>query len=514
MKKIILNLKNYKKLSIVIILSFLPGVVTLFLVHFLLKSKFSNFTLSANCNDQIGYWLESISFKAVGFNHGFFGVNDTSKFSNMSPGEHGPFYMMLFGGFDFIFNTPFLSGPVLNILLLALSFIFFVYYTKISVKRSAFVMAGILSLWFVLLHIPTHMEESVQHALIIALAAIFYRFFFDFKNNIKFVKSEYILSIIFITILSLLRPTYCYLIIVPTFFFFIRFKKHNILSAVSVAIAYTMIFIIYLFKCFEYYPSKLSFILQSMQSNPRHGLKLLFINFHTNFINYIDCSWSSLLEVYQHYLSIIFIIFILGILISNIIKYKKSKDKMLFADICRLCFHIYSIVIIIGINVIFYDVYNGGFCDYRVIAPFLLLSIVIEMAFMQYQFIKQILAANLALVFVFLQVYTASMSSKFPIEPQAPAINFSQYMKYEKASTRWDNTLMVSSELYNSDLVTLPEGFGTSFIVSPEFSKDIRSKYLYLTQKDYKYIPANELPELKIIYTKNGNTLYLNTKRK
>ncbi|WP_211143024.1 hypothetical protein [Clostridium aciditolerans] len=513
-------LKN-KKFAIILVISLSPGFITALLVHFILNSKLSNYTLSGSLmggvwNDQICYWLEATSFKAKGFDQGFFGINEMVKYSGFSIGVHGPFYKILIGGLAHLFNTPFLLGPVLNSVLIALSFIFFVYYTKIRTRRAMLVMVGIVSCWTVLLCIPTQMEESLNHAFAIALAAAFYRLFFNLKNGHRQSKSSLILSIVFITILSFLRPTWCFLIFVTMLFFCQMFDFHKRIKRIGSIIAslfYCAFFGIYMIKGFEYYPSSFTLFINEFHQNKSAAIKMIIDLAFANFKIFFSYKISNSLEIFERCVVLFFLLWILILLIRNLIQFKNLKNIKTFADIFRCLFHLYNLIAIICIDSIFYSV--GNYYDLRIVAPHLLLSITIEIAFLQYDFIKQVLAINLIGCFLFLQVYASSIISNFPVNKISPTINISNYINYKGNSNSWRNTMLVSLNLYSSDLVTLPEGFGASiFIAQYKPVAKIKSQYLYLDASDYQYIVNLKLANLTPIYSNNGNTLYINNSYK
>jgi hypothetical protein len=230
------------------------------------------------------------------------------------------------------------------------------------------------------------------------------------------------------------------------------------------SLLYCAAFGAYIEKGFEFYPTNLNSFFAMLKINKLQAIKTYSKLVVANFRAFFSYRSSTTLEIFQRYVILFFILCILIILVENCMKFRNQKKQELFADICRCIFHLYNLIAIIGINIVFYAI--GGYCDFRVIAPHFLLSVLMELAFLQYAFIKQVLAVNMVSCFLFLQVYASAMPANFLIVQTLPSINLSNYIKVENSPNPWTNTLLVSMNLYTSDLITLPEGIGANIFIA------------------------------------------------
>ena len=116
-------------------------------------------------NDEVAYWHQALTFSHVGFNGGFYTVDEITNPSGLTPfGPHGPGFAVLYGSFGSVFGWYRHTAVILN--LAALGGAAWVWVTLGRLSAPRLVLSGLLLVTFahMLFWAPTGMQESLHHA--------------------------------------------------------------------------------------------------------------------------------------------------------------------------------------------------------------------------------------------------------------------------------------------------------------------------------------------------------------
>jgi hypothetical protein len=165
----------------VLLIAFLAGPAAL--VSYLLRTHF-NATLFT-CNPQYGvmgrsdemhYWTEIDCFRAVGFDGGYFLVNEKpapARWTHFGP--HGPGFPAVYGSVARLARWELGSVAVFNVGFLIVGSIAWLLLVRPTLEQLAAAVLVVMTFWPCLVYIPATLQESFQCAVAFALAGLVHR---------------------------------------------------------------------------------------------------------------------------------------------------------------------------------------------------------------------------------------------------------------------------------------------------------------------------------------------------
>jgi hypothetical protein len=158
-------------------------------------------------SDEMHYWSEIDSFKHVGFNSGYFVVDERpapARWSHFGP--HGPGFPMVYGGLGCVFGWYPESGPLFNLGWILAGSIAWLILVRPTLKQLAAAVLVVMTVWPVLFYIPATLQESFHCAIAFVLAGLAHR-------RINGRDSRLWPFIVVVAAVSLLRVTWALLLI-------------------------------------------------------------------------------------------------------------------------------------------------------------------------------------------------------------------------------------------------------------------------------------------------------------
>ena len=157
-----------------ILSAILPALLTAIILGDIFQVKIADF-LPRIWNDQVGYWHWAKSFSAVGFGAGYNGWDELIAPAKFNPyGENGPFYQMIYGSIGWLAGWKNALPIYINMGLLSFALLLFIRKADLENEQILHLGASVLLLFPILLYLPLSSHESLNQAIAILLATLFY----------------------------------------------------------------------------------------------------------------------------------------------------------------------------------------------------------------------------------------------------------------------------------------------------------------------------------------------------
>lgn len=466
----------------IIILVISPGVISILHLYFLRDSTLFEVKPATFENDEIGYWHMTLTFSQVGFQGGYYTLNEVpsrAQFSHFGP--HGPLFPMIYGTIGRLTGWYFYSAPLINIAFITSALAGFVWLTGPNLKQLVITNLLILTFWPLWLFIPSNMQESLHHSIAIILAGLFLHLRLSPAVSSKFRFIVFALLLI----ASLLRFTWSILFI-P--FFLVRQERVTWLNLTK-ALGQALVMMGLTFFAFQYLaaPFSRSFIsvfLGTSNVSWSDGLSLLAAHAKSNTINLFSFLSGILLEVSQRYQALLIVVCVLGFYWFGD---KTQKSVTSAGPRAELLFHLVNLGLPLILLVLFYEI-NPNWRDYRTLAPHLLLSLLLLTRSPQPWLVWGVIITNFLLVQNFITVYQENPHRYLVYDSQRVGIfqeQIKDFLVYEKDANPWCNTLLVRVQNYTPELMVVPAGIGLSAAFGwDQLQTPLKSRYILLDQAD------------------------------
>jgi hypothetical protein len=166
--------RRWPRAALVVCFLLTPAVVVSLLLAVRLRT-----TLAA-CgplgDDDTHYWNEIVSFSSVGFDGGYFVANEEpapARWTHFGP--HGPAFPVLYGTLARCLGWGEASGPIFNLLVLAVGSAIWLALVRPDARRLGTVLFLTATFWPCLLYIPATMQEAFHCAIAFILAGLAHR---------------------------------------------------------------------------------------------------------------------------------------------------------------------------------------------------------------------------------------------------------------------------------------------------------------------------------------------------
>jgi hypothetical protein len=485
---------------LIVIFVFSPVLITFSLIFAIFQTTPLSYIPASS--DEIDYWHETQTFVDYGFSGGQYAYHELPaplEFTGF--GVHGPAFPVLYGIFGKIFGWEYYTGVLINLLLVTLALVIFVFLGNLDRKQ---LLSGIILIgtyWPLLLYLPTNMAESLNHAIAIVISVLFFLQLRNKENNNKVT-----LAIFIILVVSMMIRVTWSLLFFPLFLFMIdNDKDYKLLGAIILSVAGILLGFIYTRNFYAPFPMVFRSMLDGQRSLPELFLAAK-IQVFRNFQNlFFEADTPFFIQAFRYQ--------ILGIsvyLIYKLIRYFTKGESIKGLIRSELSFHFLNIVVpFIGVVTLFEVVDTR---DYRNLAVSLLLSALVLLLFSRYKYILPFILVNGVLIVSFIPGYTQQRSSNFIYDKEiietfsnriSPHVSFD-----ETKSNRWCNTLGFIKHR-KVPFIAVDSGIGHSSV--DDVSEDTKSKYLLLPDE---YVNANlsKIEALGLVELEKTNlgVLYLN----
>ena len=478
----------------------------------LMGFNFSNYGPGTMCNDEVGHFLQAQAFAHDGFQAGYFGVEEqTAPVAFSHYGVHGPVFPMISGLLGKLFGISFASAYYFNLIYLTVAVSLFVLLVPMS-NRQLLVMAFFLLVyWPFYFSVYAWMQECLQYAIAIVLAACFHHLLISSPLSEKTGFRVGLFA--FLCLVSLLRISWS-MFFIPLFLFYWPGSTRQSRWLAALASCPVILGLLYLVRQ----------LCSPFPSIPTANLMTKLIAWEVRFdvlLSHIKHNFAVLREISREGDVIPRTIFLLtlgglGCLSAYyLIQLLRSKQR-LAAQIGNesapisseqsswLAFNIYNLGAVVLSTIVLYHV--GGNGGLRIFSVHLLLMIMLAFASRA----REAMAVCAAVILV--MCLTANSSRTFLKSWYTPYFEagydarlFHDYVKnvivYEPGADGWSNTIL--TRFYPHQLAGLPAGIGTNSYFCEDFLKTpIKSRYIITTPElvaanglNVKLLlPLNELP--------------------
>lgn len=482
-----------------IALSTLIVILPLLIVSILLSIRFDAtlFDHAPFWNDELFHWHQTVSFAEVGFNNGYYTLDENIPIASFSHYyAWGAWVYVFYGTIANLFGLPLHAIMTINLLAFMSAMAFFIATVRPSWDK--LLLIGLISGTFIplLLYMPSSLLQLLNLAIAIVFVAGFYQLL------TRPVGWRFLLAMsIFAMLAGLIRPTYA-LFLAPMFA--LAETNRNFKNIILAGFKALPLFLI---TAVGFYTSAAPF---------PHFRTILFLgddSFSTklaNFGDYIRQSfiWMSegagVVMAQRYQIAVLLILLIAwGIFMWWSNRDNEDEDT---AWRWELALHLYNLLGFYTATILFHETLGGH--DYRVMAPHLLFSLILLASFRRHWIVLIIVAMSL--------FWMPSMWKEYQYkDPNFNGIVQQQFADWASimgddlvydtdASSPWCNTVTTSA-FYVLDaagqpgmLLSIDAGMGLSWAfdwVFPDFDlpvpedytipESFQSRYLILTDEDY-----------------------------
>ena len=485
-----------------VLVTFTPALVTYFMVTQHVGVELSQFVPWVN--DEVSLWHQALTFSHHGFTGGgYYTLYELpAKASFTHYYAWGPFYPMLQGIFARIFGWELYSGVLFNLAVLTGAIAFFVFAAKPN--KLQLLLAGLLlgTFWTMLVYILTGMQETLQSAVAIALAAMFYRLIKEGPLLPRAWQWALVGTILFA---SLIRGTW-----VLAFFPYFLLLSENRGRSYLFALVKALLLSAAAFAFYSYISSELPYrftdqLFDAVAAASTLGDKInaalgMFgdrIELNRRLFQHDMPSFDWLIigvVMWFEYLALL-----AGVAIWLAVRatraFRAHQPFRLGESIPReILFHGLNLLMLLFLLILLYQV------DFRMGVAGLLLSLLVMIMFRHYWVAVSIIVVNLLLVPFFATTYDVFAQGRFfPYRPYIEQVDalINPYVVYQDdAPNGWCNTLLFPVELFSWPVTVIPEGIGVSmYYTIDDLPLPAKSKYLVLTESNYARLSEGQTLE-------------------
>ncbi|MBN8595691.1 MAG: hypothetical protein J0M33_28320 [Anaerolineae bacterium] len=504
-------MKAWLSITPVRVLALLPLALSLLLTTVYLRVDFSHYLpqFYRVYNDAIYNWRQAYTFSAVGFDGGYYTVNELpapASFSHFY--AHGPGYPMIYGSIGRIFGWTLTSQIWINLTLVTLALFAVLSGLRPGLKQALLFVICSVAVWPVLIYLLTGMTESLHHATAILFSILMWRLI---RDSATMQVRLYVLLISLLTLLTLTRPTWGVLFI-PVFM--LRTKQWRFWKSILLAVLGFACFAV-LFQIHIAVASPYPFL----DADPRTQHDLIgFIDTRLERANLNLQAWTQgiPIEVMQRYTLVALLV---GIMIWSVIKRREVGREAVF--------HLMNIGFPLAINLFANDM--AFYRDFRAMAPHLLLSLLVLVACRRWWLPTVFIIFQLTMFPAFLTEYRATVEPQFSNSEVISSVKTFQtqtapVLIYQpNAPSPWCNTLLFIMENWNDLAMSIPPelafvdpGIGLSFYVGywntpPALNFPLKSRYVLLSPSNRDKI--GDQANLTLLRSTIAGNIYRNEDR-
>lgn len=471
-----------------------PAAVSLLLPALLMGSRLDAYTPA--WSDEVVYWHSALTFSQVGFDGGYYTHAEQpapAAFSHFD--THGPWFPMLLGGIARLAGWYPQSVPFLNLLLLTAALALFVRLTRPDARQLLFTGLLMLVFWPVLLYAPSSMQESLHQSAGIVLAALFCIQLAQGENTPRRVLAA---ALALIALAALRLPLLAY--------GSGRARQVRLLLAGA---GFVAAFLLFQWLGAPYPYNFTTRLLPILAASPAEGLSIWLRQFIGNL------RWLTLGEPLEIALRFQVILLVVALLVGRASASRAlvRARRWLFGS-SRLPageagFHLVNLGLLLALNLALYDIF--AWRDYWVLAPHLLLSALLLIAFRRLRLAGLLIATGALLLPAFVTTYRDLHRVHFTAdraEIAAFASAIEAHVRYRPgAPSVWCNTILTDN--LPPLLLGVPPGIGFSVDATLALvSLPPRSRYLLL--KPENAARAAEAAPLRRLENLPERSLYLN----
>lgn len=477
------------------LLSIIPSLLVFALIRLHLNSDITSF-MPHEWNDQVTHWHQISTFAAHGLNGGYYvwdeiaGPSPIIRFS-----VHGPTQPILYGLLAHLIGWERYTPILVHLVMLPIAL--WGTYLLIGLRRPQLVLATVVlsTLWGISLYIPTSSPEPLHQSIAIVLGGIFYLLIAR-KGEVSLAVK---LAGFFLLILaSLLRISWAPLFI-P--YLMLANKRRTPITLIGAIIAGLIAGAAVQMVWRSVLPPSGNVVFELMGDIQRPSAVLAGISglIRDNF---------GVMErnplVYNICIQIL-----IGALFGLFMLYRSWAEKQALNEgrWAEGAFHLYNLGTILAASLLIY--LARGYL--RVMTPHLIIAVIVMIGSKHYRPVMAILLISLLSIPAFLRDFGAWYPNFHVDQAEIELLDTSlqQNMIYDAhTDNAWCNTVLISLDLYDGRVTSVPAGFGISTIVLKDnLSLPLKSRFLLFSESSAYLLPDLNIQKLTDVA---GATLYYN----
>jgi hypothetical protein len=421
-------------------------------------------------SDEVLFWHQIDTFREAGFNGGYYTINEvpaSAAFSHFY--TKGPVFPALYGTLARLTGWQLDTGVYFNIIVVTAALAIFIVITRPNHMQLIALGLVVVTFWPLMSTLPLIMQEAFQSALALILAGLFYRII---QRPEPLSPLALVAVTLFILVASLVRGVTWAMLFAPLFA--IQAYKARGLAFIPVAIAALATGMLFFTAYWAFGQVSLP------ESNIMSALA--GSGFMTRVSdNLVTFAGGFSLENSERFQVLFLALVSAGLALRGVLPNRGLKSPAR-RKLSEYAFHALNLGLILVANILFYRI--NGWRDYRVLAPNLLLSLLLLVAFRRYWLVALIVAVNLLMLPKFRDLY---VDENFTY-PSAQIAEFRDsidgQMVYDAAApSAWCNTLLLySSEVLGPPFTAVPAGIGISIVREERdgLAFPLQSRYLLL----------------------------------
>jgi len=164
------SVRTRRRIAVSALVVALPALVTCGLVAALFDATLLDYFPMVS--DELAYYQQIATFVRAGFDGGYFTFHENpAPISVFHFGVHGPAFPIMYGLVGRLVGWTIASGPIFNLCALALATTVFIWMARLSERQIVVLGTIMLTSWWVTLMVPITMQESLNQAFMIVVAA-------------------------------------------------------------------------------------------------------------------------------------------------------------------------------------------------------------------------------------------------------------------------------------------------------------------------------------------------------
>ncbi len=501
---------------LIVLLAALPALISLLILG-LMQVRWDAYVPwhVGALNDGLYYWRQIFTFSGVGFDGGYYTINELPARAAFSHYYfYGPMFPLLYGTIGRLFGWGAASMPLLNTVLVTLALGVYGYANRADTRRLRLALLLVGTFWPLLLFVATSMQEGLHMALAIVLSAGFVRLLRDGPESPVWLKAGIALLL---ALAGLMRISWAVLY-APYFLFAFRQRGGSWRPWAAAAVVTVALAGLFGWWSAPYpynFPSQL---LQSLQAGPGETLGLALQQVATNLLAFVVIGNPLVLALRAQ------IVGLLALCLYSAWRSHRDRDRFsappprLLDGRREMAFHSLNL----GLALLFNLAVNEFVLwrDYRNLGPHLVLSLLVLVSHRRDRLIAAIILSNALLSIVFVQQARTLWSEQFVPGRAALIGEFAlatgDRVRYDATTENaWCNTVLTElipfprQGAFYPGLMALDPGLGVSFYVHfADVRQPLKSKWVFMSTRAYERYRAQV--NLEAVATVAGGTLFRN----
>jgi hypothetical protein len=499
------NRKTVQRWALILLVSAIPALFMAGLVAGYFQKNLYDFVPYAN--DEVNYWHETKTFIEVGFEGGYYTLNErepSASFTHFY--THGPWYPLIYGAVGIVFGWERYSAPFINVVMIAVALMIFCVTARLNNWQLMVTGLVALTFWPMAQYLISNMQESTQYFTAIVGAALFY---IVIKQQQALSLRLRLLFVVFLFVATVIRTSWAILLL-PFFYF----TAHKSMVGVVAAVVKSLVVAL------------LALFISSYVGAPGNNSILTVVNaFFVSFTAGMDAlvgqtgsNLTKFVKIIQedslYPLVVIQMVGTIVLLIIGGVNYvrRKESDQAQSTTGLEIGFHLFNLVVVVVACLGLY-LANGYV---RIFSLHLMLTLLLLIAFQRWRLAAFIIALSILWFPAYLPTYGESATAHFP--PNHGRIDYFQTraeaaIPYDPTlDNAWCNTLLFHSSSYVGELTGVPAGIGLSFFLRADDPiLKFKSRYLFLNDEQARNVTTlPDAPRLEPISSTTLGTFYLN----